>query len=123
MAADDIVDRIYPVQIVKVAADGSVILTKGAAKSNPHDTYDVIAQGPQLTDPATGRSLGTEEKKAGLIKIEQVSQIVNYGKVIQGTNLKSGMICRKQINKTKETKRPVLIKSAPNRGVKLPFDK
>jgi curli biogenesis system outer membrane secretion channel CsgG len=124
------VDNIYPLKVVKVQANGEVILNQGGITIAKGEKLNVFRAGEQIVDPYTGESLGASEALVATIKINRVIPKMSFGTVIKGdiSSIKKGSICRRLVNKNKldqhnkPSGRTTNVKQISNGGVVLPFD-
>ena len=86
-------------KIIKVDAEGNVIINKGSDVGvKIGDVLNIYRQGEELIDPDTGISLGSELEKIGAIKItsDMVEGKASKGEVVSGSNFKTGDIVKKK---------------------------
>ncbi len=107
--ANLIVSTIYPIKIISVGSDGTIMLNYGSGFMNKDEILDVFSQGQEVIDPDTKEVLGKEEQKAGMIKITDVQAKFSKSVAIEGADkLSKGMVCRKlpkeQMEKAANTK-------------------
>ena len=124
-AVQTIIDRLYPVRIASIEADGRVIINQGGGKIAEGTLLSVFADGKELFDSDTKESLGKTEILVATIKVTEVLPKISYAKVIEGDSAKltANLVCR-----IKESLKPVegktgSIERNSTGGVKLPFDK
>jgi len=121
-------ENIYPLRVVKVQANGEVILNQGGVSLADRDMLDVFSAGEQVVDPYTGEALGPAESWIATIEIVRVIPKMSFAKVIKGDSgsIPNGSICRRITNEKSLLQRPsgrvTNIISSPSGGVYLPFD-
>jgi len=127
IAVSDLVDRIYPIQLVSYLSSGEYVLNQGGSGLNQGDLFDVFGRGKKIFDPYTNESLGYGEEWVGCIEITRVSPKISYARLIEGevAPLKAGSICRRV--KIKKTEQEISGKTtdviiSDQGGVVLPFD-
>ncbi len=84
-------------RIIKVSADGSIIMKPGSEGNVQSGMiFDVIRLGEELKDPDTGLALGFEESKVGQIKAQgdMLAGKAAKASVVSGTGFKAGDIIR-----------------------------
>ena len=59
-----IVSNIFPIKVVRVQANGEVMLNYGTALLGEDDVLEVFSQGEAFIDPDTGEELGREERSS-----------------------------------------------------------
>tara|TARA_R110000772_G_scaffold41479_7_gene96588 strand:- start:43727 stop:44977 length:1251 start_codon:yes stop_codon:yes gene_type:complete len=119
-AVTDIVERIYPKQIIKVSSSG-VIINAGGRSVSLGQRYNVFRSGEVLFDPYTGESLGSEETLMGSIVVSKVLPKMSHATKVAGGEFASGMILRPAPRSVVKPKASVQVKK-PVAGVALPFD-
>ena len=78
----DLLDSIYPIQVVDVTAGRELALNCGdLAEGTPLEIY---ARGDELTDPVNGESLGMSETLTATARIVRATAKVSYAEVITG---------------------------------------
>lgn len=89
-----ILEAIYPVTIVAVSGD-TVTLNEGGRGIVAGEIYEVYVTGDEITDPATGESLGRQEIPVGRIKITESNAKTALASVTVRTGvIAPGAICR-----------------------------
>ena len=84
-------------RIIKVSADGSIIMKPGSEGNVQNGMiFDVFRLGEELKDPDTGLALGFEESKVGQIKAQgdMLAGKAAKASVVSGTGFKAGDIIR-----------------------------
>ncbi len=131
--ADELLSNIYPMKIIKITRDGTIVLNQGGNSLAVGSKMDVMHLGERMTDPYTHEPLGRLEKKVAIIEIRNVTPKLSYAQVVKGSLdiIKKNDICRK-IKSEQYSKNSVLkdnpnwrkssVKVESNGGVKLPFD-
>ncbi len=103
-----IVERLYPIRVLGVTADGSVYLNRGADGGLKKGAiFAVMRPGKELVDMDTGLSFGKAEIKVASVKIVAVEASRAKAAVVSlGSDVRAGDILRKM--QTAVEKKPVL---------------
>lgn len=81
--ADQFVDAVYPMKVVKRTRNNQVIINRGKDGGlKVGQKYEVFFAGEALVDPDTGESLGSGEEFVGKIEIVRINPKVSYGKIL-----------------------------------------
>lgn len=81
--ADQFVDAVYPMKVVKRDRRGQVIINRGKDGGlKIGQILEVYYAGEELIDPDTGESLGSSEEYVGKVKISRINPKITIGKVI-----------------------------------------
>ena len=91
---DRIVTAIYPIKVIAVQSDGTVIINYGDSVLTAGDQLKIFQVGESFRDPDTGQVLGAEEKQVGLLKITETEARFSKAETLQGVP-KPGNICRR----------------------------
>ena len=89
-----IVTSIYPVKVVRVQANGEVMLNYGSGLLTEGDVLEVFTQGEAFVDPDTGEELGREEELVGRIEVTSVQSRFSKARIVEG-EMADGMLARK----------------------------
>ena len=89
-----IVSNIFPIKVVRVQANGEVMLNYGTALLGENDVLDVFSQGEAFVDPDTGEELGREETHVGKLRVTSVQDRFSKAAVIEGEGVADGMLAR-----------------------------
>ena len=89
-----IVGNIFPIKIVRVQANGEVMLNYGNSMLAEGNVLDVFSQGEAFVDPDTGEELGREEEHMGKLEIVSAQARFSKAKIIQGDGIADGMLAR-----------------------------
>jgi len=132
---NELLANIYPIRIVKVSKNGTIILNQGANSLKIGEKMNVMRLGEKIVDPYTKESLGRVETKVAMIQISNVTAKMSYAKIISGslTEIKSNDICRRVEKNSLNVNNNIVeendlswkkssVKVEENGGVKLPFD-
>lgn len=121
-----VIDRVYPVTVAAMQADGQVILNQGGQRMTKGMLLDVYSEGEEIFDVDTGESLGKVENRVGVIEVQRVTHTMSFATVVEGNarSISKGLVCRARAGTKKPgagmTPDTTRTKSG---GVKLPFDK
>lgn len=122
-----IIDRVYPIKIVSIQPDGTIILNQGGDRISKGMMFDVFSEGKEIFDPDTRESLGKVETQVATIRVQEVAHTMSFAKIVKGdlSRISKGFVCRaKELKKKREPgMKPVDIVRTREGGVKLPFDK
>lgn len=106
-AADGIVQRIYPMKILGVLADGTIFINRGADSGmKVGTTFSVERPGEELIDLDTGISFGTAETTIGTLKITRVEAARSRAQMVDGGAPAAGDILRNKKAQKKPTPKP-----------------
>ncbi len=95
-AVATIVDRLYPVKVIGVTADGAVYLNRGSDGGLQHGArFDVMRPGAALIDPDTGRSFGAAESRVGRLEVTAVEANRSRARMLDGGMPRRGDVLRK----------------------------
>ncbi len=86
-------------RILKVNADGSVLLKPGSQGNVKEGMeFEVYQEGEDIIDPDTGNSMGHEETKIGSIKVteDMLSGKAAKAKVLAGSGIKAGDVVKEK---------------------------
>jgi curli biogenesis system outer membrane secretion channel CsgG len=121
-----IIDRVYPVTVAAMQADGQIILNQGGQRMTEGMLLDVYSEGKEIFDVDTGESLGKVESRVAVIEVQRVTHTMSFARLVEGeaASLSKGLVCRVRERKSKPSvgTTPDAIKTKSG-GVKLPFDK
>ena len=91
--ADQFVDAVYPMKVVKRTRRNQVIINRGKDGGlKKGQKYDVFYAGEELIDPDTGESLGSGEEYVGKVEIVRINPKVSYAKIIEEVDPENGPI-------------------------------
>lgn len=82
--ATGLVTSVYPIKVANVQGDGTVMLNYGEGAVHLGDYLTVFRPGQQVTDPDTGRVLGTSEEILGILQITDVQNGFSKAKPVAG---------------------------------------
>ncbi len=120
-----VIDRVYPITVAAVQADGQLILNQGGQRMKDGMLLDVYTTGKEVFDNDTGESLGSIESHVATIEIQKVTYTMSMAKVVAGdvSKVNIGSVCRiqKQKRDLGVGMKPDVIRTKTG-GVKLPFD-
>ena len=81
--ADQFVDSVYPMKVVKRDRRGQVFINRGKDGGlKIGQVYEVFYAGEELIDPDTGESLGASEEFVGKVKITRINPKMTIAKII-----------------------------------------
>lgn len=91
------VDRIYPMKVISMPDDQTVVLNQGGSTLSPGDQLLLVEEGEDLTDPYTRESLGKSESTVGRIEVVRSDGKVAYARAVgtSGASLRTGLIARR----------------------------
>lgn len=94
--ANELIEIIYPLKVVKVMGSGQLILNQGGIRVSEGDRFEVYLPGEKLIDPDTGENLGSEEIFCGVAEISRVTPKTSYARMVEGSHedVEAGAICR-----------------------------
>jgi len=120
-----IIDRVYPISVAAIQADGQIILNQGGQRMKNGMFLDVYTTGNEIFDNDTGESLGRIESHVATIEIQKVTYTMSMAKVVAGdvSKVPIGSVCRIETQKRYlgvGMERDVI--RTKTGGVKLPFD-
>lgn len=94
--ANEILDIIYPIKVVRASSPRQITLNQGGIRMQIGRQFDVFQKGEVLIDPDTGESLGAEELFCGTIEVTRVMPKFSVAKWISGDFdcVTDGAICR-----------------------------
>lgn len=91
--ADQFVDAVYPMKVVKRTRRNQVIINRGKDGGlKKGQKYDVFFAGEALVDPDTGESLGSGEEYVGQVEIVRINPKVSYAKILSEEDPENGPI-------------------------------
>ena len=89
-----IVTVIYPIKVVRVQANGEVMLNYGNSMLAAGNVLDVFSQGEAFVDPDTGEELGREEEFIGKLEIISAQARFSKARIVEGDGIADGMLAR-----------------------------
>ncbi len=111
--ANGIVQRIYPMKVLGVMADGTIFINRGAdAGLKPGVSFTVERPGEELIDPDTGISFGAAETTIGTLEITSVEVARSRARMTSGTRVAAGDILRNHKEPAKPTAKKKMMKVA-----------
>lgn len=82
--ADQFVNAVYPMKVVKRDRRGDVVINRGKDGGlKVGQVYEVFYAGEEMIDPDTGNSLGSSEEYVGKVKISRINPKFTIAKVIE----------------------------------------
>lgn len=128
----EIVESIYPLQVISTDASGQIVINQGGASVSEGGRYAVYKTGKTLYDPYTKESLGKEEVRIATLEIVEVKPKYAVARVVPGTEpaaaVPVGAICRSlpddagAAQARQGGKADLVERNEAGGGVKLPFD-
>ena len=82
--AEKVVTSRYPIKIISVSGDGTLILNYGNIMLQPEDMLMAFAVGESFVDPDTGETLGAEETELGSVVVTEASAKFSKARVATG---------------------------------------
>ena len=94
---ENILDAIYPMQVLQAGADGSIVINQGGETLRVGQALSLNRLGDEMIDPYTKEPLGRAEMPIGRIVIERVDPKMSYGRLISGQAIagENGFVLRK----------------------------
>ena len=89
-----VVTSIFPIKVVRVQANGEVMLNYGEGLLSGGEILEVFSQGEAFLDPDTGEELGREEELIGRLSVTSVQPRFSKADIVEGTGIESGMLAR-----------------------------
>jgi TolB-like protein len=95
----EIIDTLYPVQIINVESAEAVYVSQGSGRMAPGDTFHVHRRGKTIKDPDTGFDVKLETDSLAKLEVVRAAQGFGIAKVIEGEAgaLQSGDILRRAV--------------------------
>lgn len=91
--ADQFVDTLYPMKIVKRDSKGKVILNRGEDGGlKKGQILEVFYAGESLIDPDTGKSLGSSEEYVGKVKVVRINPKITIAVIVSEEDSESSPI-------------------------------
>ncbi len=124
---ETIIDRLYPIRIASIDENGQIIINQGGERILKGLVLDIFTEGKEIIDVDTKESLGKTEILIATIQVDRVMPNISYAKLVKGdlSKITEGLICRhkKMEARTIQEGLKSNIKTTPEGGVKLPFDR
>lgn len=91
-----ILNNIYPLQLVKISANGNLILNQGGVTVKQGERYTILALGEEIFDPYTKELLGREETQVGTAEIISINPKYSVARLVKGSksSIAEGMLLR-----------------------------
>lgn len=104
----EIIDTLYPVQIINVEGAEAVYVSQGAGRMVAGDTFHVHRRGKTIKDPDTGFDIKLESESLAKLEVVSVAQGYGIAKVIEGEvgSLASGDVLRRAVAEMPEKNLP-----------------
>ena len=95
----EIIDTLYPVQIINVESAEAVYVSQGSGRMAPGDTFHVHRRGKTIKDPDTGFDVKLETDSLAKLEVVRAGQGFGIAKVIEGEagSLQNGDILRRAV--------------------------
>ena len=95
----EIIDTLYPVQIINVESAEAVYVSQGSGRMAPGDTFHVHRRGKTIKDPDTGFEVKLETDSLAKLEVVRAAQGFGIAKVIEGevAALQGGDILRRAV--------------------------
>jgi curli biogenesis system outer membrane secretion channel CsgG len=91
-----IVQRIYPIKVMGITADGSIYINRGMdGNLKVGDIFDVMRPGEEMIDPDTGISFGAAVSKIAQVELQDIESSRAKATVLNGSDVQRGDILRK----------------------------
>ena len=93
----EIIDTLYPVQIINVESAEAVYVSQGSGRMAPGDTFHVHRRGKTIKDPDTGFDVKLETDSLAKLEVVRAGQGFGIARVIEGDagSLQNGDILRR----------------------------
>ncbi len=107
-----VLNNIYPLQVVKISTGGELYLNQGGITVRQGERYTLFGVGEEIFDPYTGELLGREETPAGLAEIVRVNPKYSVARLVEGdrSGLVSGMLLRfPEATRKAKQKKPIKV--------------
>jgi curli biogenesis system outer membrane secretion channel CsgG len=121
-----ITDRVSPIKVASVQAEGQVILNQGGVRMKEGMLLEIFTMGEEIFDVDTQESLGRVENLVATVEVQRVEPTMSFAKVVEGdaSKVSTGLVCRvKEVQKSRTTGMRPDVTRTEKGGVKLPFDK
>jgi curli biogenesis system outer membrane secretion channel CsgG len=82
--ASGLVTTVYPIKVAAVQGDGSMTLNYGTGTLKVGDFVTVFSPGEAVTDPDTGKSLGSSEEFVGIAQVTDVQTSFSKARPVAG---------------------------------------
>jgi TolB-like protein len=93
----EIFDLIYPIKVVRLEPDGTILLTQGGSRVQTGQWFGIHATGESTDDPDTGLPVRPDGPEVALASVVKVQEKWSWAKIEQGAReaIKERMICRR----------------------------
>ena len=91
-----VVDVLYPARVVGLAGKEAVINRGEGTGVAPGQLWEIFAPGGEMIDPDTGESLGCNEVKVGVLRIERVTPKFAAGTLLENRGVRKGFVARRK---------------------------
>jgi curli biogenesis system outer membrane secretion channel CsgG len=98
---------VYPATVVMVDASGQIALNYGDMMFHPGQKCDIYTLGDTITDPVTGKKIGSMESKIGELEIVSADARMSQGKLTSG-EARQGAVVRAKGGSVKGEKKGLL---------------
>lgn len=97
LAAEEIVETIYPIRILDLIDDGNVALSQGGKRISESSLFNVYAPARRVTDKDTGRVTRVDGPWVALVKVTRVLPKFSLAKVVDGdySAIQERAVCRR----------------------------
>jgi curli biogenesis system outer membrane secretion channel CsgG len=94
---EQVLDAIYPIRVVQVTSDGTVVMNQGGETLQVGQLLTVNQLGDEMVDPYTREPLGRVETPVAQIAVDRVDPKLSYGRIVAGSLARTDeeMIVRK----------------------------
>ena len=94
--SEKIVTARIPFKVIRVQADGTLILNYGSVFLSPGHRLALFEVGEQFVDPDTGEVLGSEEREVGLVEVVSSEAKFSRARVIDdGVAVSEGSVLKR----------------------------
>lgn len=95
-AVTEILNVIYPIKVLGVEQDGTVLLTQGGVRNRPGRWFSISSGDMTINDPDTGLEIRVDGRELGIATVVKVHPKYSEAKLESGelASIQPGMICR-----------------------------
>ncbi|MHC4689766.1 MAG: CsgG/HfaB family protein [Planctomycetota bacterium] len=123
---NSLTDRLSPIKVASVQADGQIILNQGGSGMKKGMLLEVFSAGEEIFDVDSQESLGKVENLVATMEVHRVEPTMSFATVVEGdvSKISIGLVCRvKEAPRSQRSGMKPDVTRTEKGGVKLPFDK